>query len=360
MSALTDQQFMHTALALAARGLGDTWPNPAVGCVIVNDGVVVGRGWTQSGGRPHAETEALRRAGKAARGATAFVTLEPCSHHGKTPPCADALIAAGVLRVVSATIDPDPRVSGQGLAKLRAAGIEVLEGVGKAEADKLNAGFFSRITSRRPIFALKTATSLDGRIALASGESKWITGEQARQAVQGIRAQYDAILVGSETVVQDDPELTCRLVGYEGRPKVRIVLDRRLRTSLDRKLVQTAKTVPTWIYSTQRPSAALEQSGAIVMTLSADPDGFIAAVASDLAAKGMTRVLIEGGGQVAAAFLKMGLIEDIYWFRGAQVLGADARPSVAALSLDQLTKAPHFKRTNSMRLDQDFLEILRR
>ena len=355
MSSLIDQQFMTTALALAVRGLGDTWPNPAVGCVIVKDGMVVGRGWTQSGGRPHAETEALRRAGSAAKGATAYVSLEPCSHHGKTPPCADALIAASVVRVVSATTDPDPRVSGQGLAALRQAGIEVVEGVGKAEADKLNAGFFSRVTKQQPLFALKTATSLDGRIALASGESKWITGEQSRHAVLALRAKFDAILVGSETVLQDDPELTCRLAGYGGRPKLRIVLDRRLRTSVDRKLIQTAKSIPTWIYTTQKPSSVIESSGANIITVEGD---FITGVAADLAAKGITRVLIEGGGQIAAAFLKLGLISDIYWFRGAQVLGGDARAGVAGLSLDHLAAAPHFKREQSLRLGQDFLEIL--
>jgi diaminohydroxyphosphoribosylaminopyrimidine deaminase/5-amino-6-(5-phosphoribosylamino)uracil reductase len=355
ISAQTDLEFMTTALALAARGLGDTWPNPAVGCVIVKDGTVVGRGWTQSGGRPHAETEALARAGSAVKGATAYVSLEPCSHHGKSPPCADALIAAGIRRVVSATTDPDPRVSGQGLATLRAAGIEVVEGVGKAEADKLNAGFFSRVTKQQPLFALKTATSLDGRIALASGESKWITGEQSRHAVQALRAQFDAILVGSETVLQDDPELTCRLAGYGGRPKVRIVLDRRLRTSVDRKLIQTAKSIPIWIYTTQTPSVALESSGANVITVEGD---FISGVATDLAAKGITRVLIEGGGQIAAAFLKLGFISDIYWFRGAQVLGGDARASVAELGLGQLAAAPPFRRGPSLRLGQDFLEIL--
>lgn len=367
--ATADHDYMRLALGLATRGLGDTWPNPTVGCVIVNQGRVVGRGWTQSGGRPHAETEALTRAGPAARGSTAYVALEPCSHHGQTPPCADALIAAGVARVVAATTDPDPRVSGQGLAKLRAAGVAVTTDVGKAEADALNAGFFSRILKRRPLFALKVATSLDGRIALASGESKWITGTTARRLNHAIRARFDAVLVGSETVVQDDPELTCRLPGYAGRPKVRIVLDRRLRTDPDRKVAQTQHG-PTWVYT--KPAAAaqagtLRDCGVQVIGLDPPPQplprrsgeglDFIAAVAGDLAAKGLTRVLIEGGGQVAAAALAAGLVDQIYWFRGAQLLGGGARPAVGALALDRLSDAPQFTLKESLRLDGDLLEI---
>jgi diaminohydroxyphosphoribosylaminopyrimidine deaminase/5-amino-6-(5-phosphoribosylamino)uracil reductase len=230
MSSPADHAHMTAALRLAERGLGDTWPNPTVGCVLVKDGHVVGRGTTQSGGRPHAETVALGKAGAFAKGATAYVSLEPCSHHGKTPPCADALIQAGVARVVVGATDPDPRVSGGGIAKLKAAGIEVQEkGPWEAEASALNAGFFRAVSDKRPLVCLKTATALDGRIAMASGESQWITGPAARRAVQMLRTHYDAILVGSETALTDNPELTCRVDGYPGRPKVRIVLDRRLR-----------------------------------------------------------------------------------------------------------------------------------
>jgi diaminohydroxyphosphoribosylaminopyrimidine deaminase/5-amino-6-(5-phosphoribosylamino)uracil reductase len=203
-----DLLHMRAALALARRGLGNAWPNPAVGCVLVKEGRVIGRGWTQPGGRPHAETEALRRAGDAARGATAYVTLEPCSHHGRTPPCCEALAEAGITRVVMAMRDPDPRVNGRGLAMLRGAGIAVEEGLLEAEARALNAGFFRRIQAGMPVVTLKLASTLDGRIATASGESRWITGAAARREVHALRARHDAILVGSGTVLADDPDLT--------------------------------------------------------------------------------------------------------------------------------------------------------
>ena len=207
---------MRAALALARRSLGRTWPNPAVGCVIVKDGAIVGRGRTRDGGRPHAEADALARAGDAARGATVYVTLEPCAHFGKSPPCADALIGAGVAKVVSALEDPFPEVNGQGHARLRAAGIAVDVGEGAKEAAEINAGFLLRVREGRPLFHLKMATSLDGRIATASGEGKWITGAAARADGQHLRATHDAILVGANTVAADDPELTCRLPGLEG------------------------------------------------------------------------------------------------------------------------------------------------
>jgi diaminohydroxyphosphoribosylaminopyrimidine deaminase/5-amino-6-(5-phosphoribosylamino)uracil reductase len=333
-----DFEFMNAALSLAARNLGDTWPNPSVGCVIVNDGVIVGRGWTGSGGRPHAETEALARAGSNAKGATAYVTLEPCSHHGKTPPCAEALIAADVTRVVSATTDPDPRVSGQGHAKLRAAGITVEEGVLKAQADWLNAGFFLKVGQKRPLFCLKTATTLDGRIALGSGQSQWITGDTARRAAHALRARYDAILVGSGTALADDPMLTCRLEGYAGRPKVRVVLDRRARLPKTSKLLTTAAEIPTWV------------------TTSAN----VEAVAAELAERGLTRVLIEGGGSVAAAFLKAGLIDELAWFRSGTLIGDDGKGALGALGLGDLKSQPAFTRYQTLVFGPDTLDILRK
>src|SRR3984893_7773307 len=241
--ASADLAAMRAALALAHRGLGTVWPNPSVGCVIVKDGRVVGRGSTQPRGRPHGETEALARAGAAARGATAYVTLEPCSYWGKTPPCADALIAAGLRRVVVALEDPDPRVAGAGIARLRAGGIGVEIGLGAAEAAEINAGFLQRVRLGRPLVTLKLATSLDGRIATAAGESRWITGPLARERGHLLRATHDAILVGTATVLADDPQLTCRLPGLVDRSPVRIVIDRQLRIPPSVRLIAEARQV---------------------------------------------------------------------------------------------------------------------
>lgn len=349
-----DATFMAAALSLAGRALGDAWPNPAVGCVIVRDGVIVGRGWTQSGGRPHAETEALKRAGEAARGATAYVTLEPCAHFGQTPPCADALIAAGITRAVVATIDPDFRVAGQGIARLRAAGLEVVESFGKAAADRLNAGFFLRVLENRPLFCLKTATSLDGRIALADGDSKWITGPQARQAVQALRARYDAILIGSGTALADNPMLTCRLPGYAGRPKVRIVLDRRLRLPLTSNLVTTARDIPTWVVTSEIGPKAEALAAAGVEIITADTDD----IDTILAARGLTRVLIEGGGQVAKAFLAGDLVDQLAWFRAPAVIGGDGLPAVGDLQASTLASIPAFAGVISLAFGADTLDML--
>src|SRR6266446_3099076 len=250
---MSDVGHMRAAIALARRGLGDVWPNPAVGCVIVRKGRVVGRGWTQPGGRPHGETVALARAGVAATGATAYVTLEPCCHWGKTPPCADALIAAGLRRVVVALEDPDPRVAGAGIERLRAAGIEVEVGLCAAEAAEINAGFLQRVRLGRPLVTLKLATSLDGRIATAGGESRWITGPLARERAHLLRATHDAILVGTDTVLADDPRLTCRVPGLSRRSPVRVVIDRHLRISPGARLIAEARQVPTSVVT---PGAA--------------------------------------------------------------------------------------------------------
>jgi diaminohydroxyphosphoribosylaminopyrimidine deaminase/5-amino-6-(5-phosphoribosylamino)uracil reductase len=350
-----DQRLMDMALMLAERELGDTWPNPSVGCVILKDQRVVGRGWTRSGGRPHAETEAIAAAGPLARGATAYVSLEPCSHHGKTPPCADALIAAGVNRVVAAVEDPNPKVSGAGLGKLRAAGIQVDHGLRRSEAERVNHGFFLRIGRNRPLFALKSATSLDGRIALAGGASQWITGPAARAAGHAIRARYDAILAGSGTILADNPTLNCRMPGFAGRPKVRIVLDRRGRVS-DRHRVTDTADGPCWIYRSARGAVG----GAEVRVIDVGAADFLAATVADMASAGLTRVLIEGGGDVAAAFLAAGLIDEVYWFSAGQALGGDALPAVGALRLDRLAAAPNFTTRNVIRFGEDTLRILER
>ena len=357
---------MRAALALAARGLGRTWPNPAVGCVLVRDGRVVGRGWTQPGGRPHAETEALARAGNAARGATAYVSLEPCAHTGKTPPCADALIAAGIARVVAAVEDPDPRVSGRGLAMLRAAGIRVDVGPCAEEAAELNAGFFLRIKQGRPLVSLKLATSLDGRIATRTGDSRWITGEAARRRGHGLRAAHDAILVGTGTALADDPELTCRLPGLGERSPVRVVLDRRLRLPATAKLLATAHAVPTWVITADAGDPvrrqALEGMGVQVIQAPADSDGRLSLSAGlrALGDRGITRLLVEGGSTLSASLLRQDLVDRLYWFRAAAVIGGDGVAAAASLGVERLVDAKLFARIETETLGADMLETYRR
>jgi len=357
---------MRAALVLARRGLGQVWPNPAVGCVIVRDGRVIGRGWTQKGGRPHAETEALARAGKAAKGATAYVSLEPCSHHGKTPPCAEALIAAGVARVVAAAEDPDPRVSGAGIARLRAAGVAVEIGLCREEAAELNAGFFCRVKRGRPLVTLKLATSLDGRIATASGESRWITGPAARERAHLLRATHDAVLVGTGTALADDPELTCRLPGLEQRSPVRIVIDRTLRLPATLRLFTEAGPIPTWVVtlaaSDPARQAALARQGVEIIAAEPDSTGEIdlAALLRALGGKGLTRLLVEGGGALAASLLRADLVDRLVWMRAPLVLGADGVPAIAALGLGALSAAPRFELVDSETAGGDLIETYRR
>ena len=353
---------MRAALALARRSLGRTWPNPAVGCVIAKDGHVIARGRTQDGGRPHAEVDALNHAGEGARGATVYVTLEPCSHFGKSPPCADALVRAGVARVVSAMEDPNAVVNGQGHARLREAGITVEVGEGAPEAAEINAGFLMRLRAGRPLFHLKLASSLDGRIATASGESKWITNEAARADGQRLRAVHDAILVGIGTVAADDPELTCRLPGLGRYSPLRIVLDSQARMSPECKLARTAGVTAVWLVCT--PSApqgareALRAKGVEIIEVAATDGGRVdvTAMAEALGSRGLTRVLVEGGGQVAAAFLKAGLIDRITSYRAGIVLGGDGRSAVGPLAFDRLDFAPRFRLVSARSLQGDTVE----
>ncbi len=361
-----DIAFMRTALSLGRRGLGNVWPNPAVGCVLVREGRIVGRGWTQPGGRPHAETEALRRAGDLARGATAYVTLEPCAHHGVTGPCADALIAAGITRAVIALQDPDPRVRGQGLARLRAGAIEVTEGVLGDEAADLNTGFLLRVSEGRPTFTLKLATSLDGRIAAGNGDSKWITGEPARRCAHLLRATHDAALVGAATVLADDPALTCRLPGHARCSPLRLVADSRLRLPAEAQVVRTARDLPTWVLTTAAADAvrreALQAAGVTVIEVAGGSEGVpdARAMARALAERGLTRVMIEGGGRLAASFLRAGLIDRLCWFTAPKIIGGDGIPAVAALGLDAVRAAPAFRLRQTCRLGTDiFCEYVR-
>lgn len=361
MACATDGDFMKAALGLAERGLGDVAPNPAVGCVLVKDGIVVGRGWTQKGGRPHAETEALTRAGAAARGATAYVTLEPCAHHGRTPPCAEALIAAGVVRVVGAVGDPDPRVSGRGYEMLRKAGVEVVEDVCEAEARHLNEGFFFKIANKRPLVTLKLATSADGKTATHSGHSRWITGEAARRHGHLLRATHDAIMVGSATAIVDDPELTCRLPGLEARSPIRIVADGRLRLPLTSKLVRDARHVPVWIltFAEGAPTrrTAFESCGVTLVDVPAGADGLMdmKAALALIAERGVTRLLVEGGARLAASLMGEKLVDRIEWYRAPRLLGGDGYDGIAALGADTLAKAPSLAFEDALPLGDDTL-----
>jgi len=363
-----DQRFMALALTLGRRGQGRTWPNPAVGAVVVKDGVIVGRGWTQPGGRPHAEPEALTRAGAAARGATLYVTLEPCSHVGKSPPCADAIIAAGIARVVSAIEDPNPEVAGQGHAKLRAAGITVDIGLGAAEAARDHAGHFRRIRDKRPHVILKLAVSGDDKIGAAGHKPVAITGEAAKTRVHLLRAQCDAILVGIGTVLSDDPLLTCRLPGMEARSPVRVVLDRSLRTPGASRLVHSARETALWVMASslsEAPAAMkLGAAGAHVMRVaptSAPPPGLdLITVLHALATAGITRLLVEGGARVASSFVAAGLVDEVWLLRGPGAVGADGVPALEALPLSAITGSPGFKVRASETLQKDTLTIYER
>jgi len=356
---------MRAALALARRGLGSAWPNPAVGCVIVKDGAVVGRGWTQPGGRPHGETEALERAGTAARGATAYVSLEPCCHWGKTPPCTDALIAAGVARVVLPVEDPDPRVSGRGIARLEEAGIAVTSGVLAKEAAALNEGFFRRIQEGRPLVTLKLASTLDGRIATARGESRWITREAARDRAHLLRARHDAVMVGSNTVIADDPELTCRLPGLGERSPVRVVVDGRLRVPLTSRVVVDAARVPTW-FVTLRGDAperheAFRDCGVELIEVDAAGETVdLAAALKELGRRGITRVLVEGGATLAAALVRADLVDHLAWFRAPRLIGGDGIAAVTGFGLADLAATPRFERVGVEPVGEDVLETFQR
>ena len=359
---MDDARFMRMALVLARRGLGLVAPNPAVGCVLVRDGMVVGRGWTQPGGRPHAETEALARAGAAARGATAYVTLEPCAHRGQTPPCAEALIEAGIARCVAAIEDPDPRVAGRGLDMLREAGVQVSTGLLADEAEAVNAGFLKRIRTGRPLVLLKLASSLDGRIATHGGESRWITGEMAREFSHLLRRRYDAVMVGSGTVLVDDPELSVRLPGLGDPPPLRIVIDGRLRTPLTAKIVQQASTHPSLIVTHSGGDRLRHQAfidcGVRLLEVPPDGDGNVDldAALQELGKLGLTRILVEGGATLAAALLRRRLVDRIAWFRSASLIGGDGLAAVKPFGVDRLAEQARGTRLAVMRLGEDLLE----
>jgi diaminohydroxyphosphoribosylaminopyrimidine deaminase/5-amino-6-(5-phosphoribosylamino)uracil reductase len=365
-SKAADHRFMELALMLGRRGQGRTWPNPAVGAVVVKDGVIVGRGWTQPGGRPHAESEALTRAGDATVGATLYVTLEPCSHVGKTPACADTAIACGITRVVSAIEDPNPEVAGQGHARLRSAGITVDVGLGAGEAARDHAGHFRRVRDKRPHVILKLAVSKDDKIAAAGHKPIAISGEAAKARVHLLRAQCDAVLVGIGTVRADDPLLNCRLPGMESRSPVRVVLDRSLRISGTSRLVHSARDTPLWVITStvaEAPAAMkLGAAGAQVIRIATTsaPGLDLWAVLHALAEKGITRLLVEGGARVASSFVAAGLVDEFWMLRGPDAIGADGVAALDGLALSVLTGSAAFKQRASETLQNDTLTIYER
>jgi diaminohydroxyphosphoribosylaminopyrimidine deaminase / 5-amino-6-(5-phosphoribosylamino)uracil reductase len=360
-----DQRFMSLALTLGRRGLGNAWPNPAVGAVVVKDGIIVGRGWTQPGGRPHAEVEALRRAGEAARDATLYATLEPCSHHGKTPPCVDAIIGVGIARVVSALEDPNPKIAGQGHARLREASVEVALGVCADEARRAHAGHISRVRSDRPHVTLKLAVSADGKAGLAGRRPAAISGEAARDRVHLMRAMNDAVLTGSGTVLSDDPQLTCRLPGMEHRSPVRVVLDSALRQPPSSRLATTAARALDWTFAdetaSQEKERALTDLGVEVLRVPGTNGRLdLTAVLRRLAERGITRVMVEAGPILSAAFLSADLVDEAALFRSPNALGPDAIDALEGLPLSALTQAPSLRLVSSEAVGEDRLDLFER
>ncbi|KRW57844.1 bifunctional diaminohydroxyphosphoribosylaminopyrimidine deaminase/5-amino-6-(5-phosphoribosylamino)uracil reductase RibD [Pseudomonas sp. TTU2014-080ASC] len=362
----SDHAFMARALELARKGLYSTHPNPRVGCIIVKDGRIIGEGWHAKAGEPHAEVHALRQAGERARGATAYVTLEPCSHHGRTPPCADALVTAGVARVVAAMQDPNPQVAGSGLRRLAEAGIEVLSGVLEAEARALNAGFIKRMESGLPFVRVKLAMSLDGRTAMASGESKWITGSAARSAVQRLRARSSVVLTGADTVLSDDARLTVRNeelgLGAElsalalGCPPLRVLIDGRLRVPLDVPFFQAG----TALVATCAAATARDRYQAEGHELLAVPgsNGHVdlRKLLVELASRGVNEVLVEAGPRLAGAFARVGLVDEYQIFMAPKLLGSTARP-LMDLPLARMDEAPSLKIVDMRAVGEDWLIV---
>lgn len=357
-----DRSYMARALELARRGLGRTSPNPVVGAVIVKNGEIIGEGYHRRAGTPHAEIHALNEAGDCARGATLYVTLEPCTHFGRTPPCTEAIINAGVKRVVAAVVDPNPLMAGKGLARLQSAGIEVATGLLADEARQLNEVFFKWVTTGRPFVLVKTAMTLDGKIATSSGDSHWVTGPEARQYVHRLRDQYDAVLVGIGTALADDPRLTTRLPGGNGRDPVRVIVDSRLRLPVTARVLRLESQAPTLIACTQRADpekrAALEETGAQVLVGPEQEDGRVDLewLLGELAGRGITSIMSEGGAQINGALFARGLVDKVMFFLAPKVIGGTAAPGpIGGRGCDRMAEAVTLERVTVMAVGGDFL-----
>jgi len=348
---------MRLALDLGRRGLGQTWPNPAVGAVIVKDGVIVGRGWTQKGGRPHAETEALKRAKRDARGATLYVTLEPCSHTGETPPCVDAIVRAGIARVVSALEDPNPQVAGQGHARLREKGIQVEVGLCAEQARRTHAGHIARVTQDRPHVLLKLAISADGKAGFAGRKPAPITGEVARERTFLLRAHSDAILVGIGTVLADNPQLNCRLPGMEERSPIRVVLDTQLAAPLSFGVIATVREQPTWVFCSPKASSVAEEilqdKGVQVFRVDEQNGNLdLRQVLKRLSEEGITRLMVEGGPRVAASFVSADLVDEAVLLYGQMTIGREGIDPLEGLPFDALTERMKLIETDQLGSDK--------
>jgi diaminohydroxyphosphoribosylaminopyrimidine deaminase/5-amino-6-(5-phosphoribosylamino)uracil reductase len=350
------QTMMRRALRLARKGVGKTSPNPAVGAVIVKDGAIVGEGWHRRAGTPHAEIHALHQAGESARGGEVYVTLEPCSHFGRTPPCADALIAAGVGRVFVGMIDPNPLVSGRGVERLRAAGIAVETGILEAECRRLNEGFIKRVTTGRPLVVLKSALTLDGKTATRSGDSRWVTSLPARRMVHRLRAEMDGVMVGVGTLLADDPELTVRLV--KGRNPVRVVVDSSLRTPPDARLLAATGggVVVATVCTDETKVARLATAGAEVL-LCNERDGRVdlADLLERLGSRGVQSLLLEGGETLAGEMLRSGLIDKFLFFLAPKLVGGEGKGLFAGPGVELMGEALPLRIDRVVRVGGDLL-----
>lgn len=359
----SDAQFMRIALRLAERMLGRTAPNPAVGAIIVDpdSGELIARGWTQQGGRPHAETHVIERAGSRAAGKTMYVTLEPCSHHGQTPPCARAIVSAGLARVVCAIEDPDLRVSGRGLAMMRDAGITVDVGSCADEARWVTAGHILRMQKRRPLVTLKLAVSADGRLARGTGAPTWVTSAQSRAFGHMLRARADAILVGAQTIADDNPDLTCRLPGLEARSPRRYVLDSGLRIAAGAKVLAPGKQPPATLFAARGVALPAHLKADQVRRVGTTGTGLLdlTDVLGTLAEGGVTRLLVEGGPTLARALLDQGLVDEVVIFRGATALGAQGQMPLVDRDLSELQDAARWHVAETRTLGHDVVTSYR-
>ena len=354
------ERMMKRAMTLARKGVGRTSPNPPVGCVIARDGEIVGSGWHRAAGTPHAEIHALTEAGDKAAGSDVFVTLEPCSHFGKTPPCTDALIAAGVGRVYAGMVDPNPLVSGKGVKQLRAAGIPTFPGLLEPECRRLIGPFVKHVAVGLPFVTVKSALTLDGKTATAGGDSKWITGEQARRHVHRLRAESDALMVGVETVLADDPQLTCRLL-RGGRDPLRVVVDSRLRTPLDARLFRVRSSATTLIATVQQYEERLVPYRTLGAEVLACRDGEgrvdLADLLARLGKRGVQSVFVESGGELAGALLRQGLIDKLILFYGAKLVGGEGRSPFSGVGVEKMSEAIRLQEIEVRRYGDDLMVL---